>query len=324
MRILIILPNWLGDALMATPAIEHLSSIYEDAKFTFIGSFVSIEALKYHPKAEASIVDETKKQGNRLKATHAFAQSLGQFDIAISFRSNIYTSLLLLFTPAHQKIARKSWHASLLLDKTAKLSRETHLSEQYNNLVNLIDETPSSAPKSKLYIPKHDYQEKTLGINPGATYGSAKRWYPEKFAEVAKAFSTEYKIIIFGGPTEVDMGADIEKRLQEMGISNYENLAGKTNIKELCSHIGGLDIFITNDSGPMHVAAAYEVPTVAIFGPTRHFETCQWKNEKSAIVRRDDVPCAPCMKRTCPLKHHECMTKIQAMDVIEEAKRLLS
>jgi heptosyltransferase-2 len=108
-----------------------------------------------------------------------------------------------------------------------------------------------------------------------------------------------------------------------MGITNYLNLAGKTNIKELCSRIGGLDIFITNDSGPMHVAAAYQVPTVAIFGPTRHFETCQWKNEKSVIVRRDDVPCAPCMKRTCPLKHHECMTKIEAHDVIKAVKEIL-
>ena len=308
---------------MATPAIEHLSTLYPDARFTFVGSYVAIEAVKYHPMTEASFVDETKKQGNRIKATHALAKRLGEFDIAISFRSNIYSTLLLFFTPAHQKIARKSWHASLLLDKAEKLSREIHLSEQYNNLVNLLETTPSSAPKSKLYIPKHAYGQPTLGINPGATYGSAKRWYPDKFAEVAKAFSSEYKIIIFGGPSEVDMGADIEKRLQDMGITNYQNLAGKTTVQELCSHIGGLDVFVTNDSGPMHVAAAYAVPTVAIFGPTRHFETCQWKNEKSSIVRRDDVPCAPCMKRTCPLKHHECMTKIEANDVIEEVKRLI-
>jgi len=323
MKILIILPNWLGDALMATPAIEHLCTLFPDARFTFVGSYVAIEAIKYHPKAEASFVDETKKQGNRLKATQAFAQSLGQFDIAITFRSNIYSTLLLFFTPAHQKIARKSWHASLLLDKTKKLSRQIHLSEQYNDLVNLLETQTSSAPKSKLYIPKKVYGYPTLGINPGATYGSAKRWYPEKFADVAKAFSSEYRIIIFGGPSEVDMGADIEQRLQDMGISNYTNLAGKTNIYELCSHIGGLDVFVTNDSGPMHVAAAYEVPTVAIFGPTRHFETCQWKNERSRIVRRDDVPCAPCMKRTCPLKHHECMTKIEANDVIEAVREIL-
>ena len=323
MRILIILPNWLGDALMATPAIEHLSTLHPNAKFTFVGSYVSIEALKSHPKAEASFVDETKKQRNRLKATQSFAQSLGQFDIAITFRNNIYSTLLLFFTPSHLKIARKSWHASLLLDKSVKLSRDLHLSEQYNNLVNILDKTPVSAPESRLYIPKHQYDKPSLGINPGATYGSAKRWYPDKFAEVAKTFSNEYQIIIFGGPSEVDMGNDIEKRLLEMGVTNYLNLAGKTNIQELCSYIGGLDIFVTNDSGPMHVAAAYEVPTVAIFGPTRHLETCQWKNEKSIIVRRDDVPCAPCMKRTCPLKHHECMTKIKANDVIEAVKQLI-
>jgi len=323
MKILIILPNWLGDALMATPAIEHLSTKYPEARFTFIGSFVSVEAIKHHPKCEASFVDKTKKQGNRLKATHAFAKSLGEFDIAITFRNNIYSTLLLLFTPAFTKIARKSWHASLLLDKVAKLDRQEHLSIQYNNLVNLLEENPTEPPKSKLYISKHQYEKPTLGINPGATYGSAKRWYPEKFAEVAKAFSDTYQIIIFGGPSEMDMGADIESRLQEMGITNYLNLAGKTSIEELCSHIGGLDVFVTNDSGPMHVAAAYEVPTVAIFGPTRHFETCQWKNDKSKIVRRDDVPCAPCMKRTCPLKHHECMTKIEAAEVIEAVKEVV-
>ena len=308
---------------MATPAIEHLSALYPDAKFTFVGSYVAIEAIKFHPKTESFFIDETKKQGNRLKATQTFASSLGQFDLAISFRSNIYTTLLLFFTPARLKIARKSWHASLLLDRAVKLSRHTHLSEQYNNLVNILEEEPSSAPKSRLYIPKKLYQEKTLGINPGATYGSAKRWYPDKFAEVAKAFSDTHHIVIFGGPGEVEMGNDIQRRLQQMNINNFTNLAGKTNIQELCSGIGGLDIFVTNDSGPMHVAAAYEVPTVAIFGPTRHLETCQWKNVKSIIVRRDDVPCAPCMKRTCPLKHHECMTKIQACDVIEAVKKLI-
>ncbi|MFC2074220.1 lipopolysaccharide heptosyltransferase II [Campylobacterota bacterium] len=323
MKILIILPNWLGDTLMATPAVEHLASLYPNAKLTFVGSFVSIEAIKYHPLCEATYVDETKKNGNRFMATSAFAEKLGSFDIAITFRTNIYSSLLLKFTTSKITIGRKAWHTSLLLKHAVKLSRETHLAEQYNTLVNVIQNKTSSAPKSKLYIPKHHYKKPTLGINPGATYGSAKRWYPDKFAEVAKAFSDRYQIIIFGGPSEIDMGADIQNRLQKMGITNYTNLAGKTNIKELCAHIGGLDIFITNDSGPMHVAAAYEVPTVAIFGPTRHFETCQWNNKKSIIVRRDDVPCSPCMKRTCPLKHHDCMTKIEAGEVIKAVDSLL-
>lgn len=309
---------------MATPAIEHLNSLYPDAKFTFVGSFVSIEAIKHNPKTEAFYIDETKKQKNRLKATYNFAKKLGNFDIAITFRTNIYSSLLLKFTGSKLTIGRRAWHSLVLLDKAVKLSRETHLSQQYNELVNVILNESVSAPKTKLYIPKHIYEKPTLGINPGATYGSAKRWYPDKFAEVARAFSDKYQIIIFGGPSEVEMGDEIERRLKEMGITDYVNLAGKTNIKELCSYIGGLDLFITNDSGPMHVAAAYQVPTVSIFGPTRHKETCQWENEKSIIVRKDDIICAPCMKRTCPLKHHECMTKIEAKDVVEAINEILA
>jgi heptosyltransferase-2 len=94
-KILIVLPNWLGDALMATPAIEHLCTLYPEAKLTFVGSYVAIEAIKYHPQAEASYVDNTKKEGNRLKATYNFAKKLGSFDIAVTFRTNIYSSLML-------------------------------------------------------------------------------------------------------------------------------------------------------------------------------------------------------------------------------------
>jgi heptosyltransferase-2 len=87
--------------------------------------------------------------------------------------------------------------------------------------------------------------------------------------------------------------------------------------------IAGLSLFVTNDSGPMHIAGALGVPTVAIFGPTRHEQTCQWQNARSSIVRRD-VPCAPCMKRTCPLGHHACMQEIAAAEVVESALRLVA
>lgn len=71
----------------------------------------------------------------------------------------------------------------------------------------------------------------------------------------------------------------------------------------------------------MHIAAAYSVPTVSIFGPTKHIETSQWMNQKSKIVRHD-IECAPCMKRECPLGHHECMKSIEAQEVIEAVKEL--
>lgn len=115
---------------------------------------------------------------------------------------------------------------------------------------------------------------------------------------------------------ETDIAKDIEEELIKNGILNYENLAGKTTIPELIEKIAGLDLFITNDSGPMHVAAAYKVKTIAIFGPTKFSETNQWNNEKGKIITKN-LECAPCMKRSCPLKHHNCMKLITSNDVLK-------
>ncbi len=323
MNVLIILPNWLGDAVMATPAIELLCENFPDAKLTFVGSYVSIQALKHHPFCVNAVIDETKKSTFRVLATRKLAKSLGQFDLAISFRNQIHSSLLLKFTKAKISIARASWHADLLLNYSLQLT-QTHLVQQYSALVEtIVNKGALETPELRLFIKPHEFKKPTLGINPGATYGSAKRWYPQEFAKVASYFSEYYDIVIFGGPTEVDMAKNIEEELIKLGALNFENIAGKTTIDELCSHIAGLSLFVTNDSGPMHVAAAYQVPTAAIFGPTRFLETCQWNNKKSVLIRHE-MECSPCMKRECPLKHHECMTQIKADEVIEEIKKLIS
>ena len=319
MTILIILPNWLGDAVMATPAIEALCVAYPQAKLTLVGSYVSVEALKHHPKCVRSLIDETKKNGNRFLNTYRFAKELGAHDMAITFRNQLHSSLLLFFSGTPITVGRQSWHSRFLLTHAVKPSHPSHLVEQYRDIGQALSEQPLLIGKLQLHIPSHHYERPTLGINPGATYGSAKRWYPEKFAEVAQAFSATHEIVIFGGPSEIEMANDIESRLEGIPLTN---LAGKTSIYQLCAMIGGLDIFITNDSGPMHVAAAYQVPTVAIFGPTRHMETSQWMNEKSVIVRHD-MECAPCMKRECPLGHHECMKSITSNEVIEAVKSLI-
>lgn len=323
MKILIILPNWLGDAVMATPAIELLSQHYPNTRFTFLGSYVSIEAIKHHPLCERAVVDETKKASNRFIATYKLARELGEFNLAVSFRNQIHSSLLLRFTKTVVCIARKSWHSRFLLSHTPNIPTNQHLVAQYAQLamVDTSDYDNTEIPKLTLYIKAKVFAKPTLGINAGATYGSAKRWYPERFAEVAAEFSDKFDIIIFGGPGEVEMANEIESNLRSRDVSNYINLAGKTNIQELCSNIAGCSLFITNDSGPMHVAAAYQVPTVSIFGPTRHKETCQWMNEKSDLIR-DDIECAPCMKRECPLKHHECMKNVTASQVIEAVRKL--
>lgn len=321
--ILIVLPNWLGDAVMTTPAIEALCEFYPHATLTFVGSFVSVAALKHHPLCKNSYIDETKKGGFRLYNTYKLAKRIGQHDIAITFRNQLYSSLLLLFSGSKNTITRASWHGTLLLKRHPDVP-QGHLVEKYVSLVAALTHTKiKNIAPLRLFITPHHFEKPTLGINPGATYGSAKRWYPEKFAEVAAHYAKAYNIIIFGGPTEREMAEAIEKELKTLGIKHLLNVAGETTIEALCAYIGGLSIFITNDSGPMHVAAAYQVPTVAIFGPTKHLETSQWKNRKSTIVRHD-MECAPCMKRECPLKHHECMKSIEAQEVIKEVDALLA
>ena len=96
---------------------------------------------------------------------------------------------------------------------------------------------------------------------------------------------------------------------------------GKTTISELTNYISNLDIFITGDSGPMHIAASLNIPTIALFGPTDPIETAQWKNPYSVIIKKD-LECQPCMKRTCPLKHHNCMKLIEAREVIDSIAKV--
>lgn len=323
MKILIILPNWLGDAVMTTPAIELLAQKHPSATFTFVGSFASIEALKHHPKCTKAIVDETKKAKNRFLATYKLAKELGKFDLALTFRNQIHSSLLLRFTNTTLTLSRHSWHSMFLLSHTPEIATNQHLVLQYTSLAMVnVDNFDKNVGGLKLYIPKKAFKRPTLGINAGATYGSAKRWYPERFAEVASSYAKHYDIIIFGGPNEVEMAHEIENNLVKNSVKNYTNLAGKTSIEELCSHIGGCSLFITNDSGPMHIAAAYQVPTVSIFGPTKYKETSQWMNAKSKLIRHD-MECSPCMKRECPLKHHECMKSITASEVTKAVQTLL-
>ena len=156
-----------------------------------------------------------------------------------------------------------------------------------------------------------------LGINPGATYGSAKRWYPERFAVVARELGLSWraKVVITGGPTEAGMAGEIAATMDGACL----NMAGKTDVRQLMALIKRCNFFITNDSGPMHIAAAFGVPLVAVFGSTDSSAT--YPLAKHAVVVRQAVDCSPCMKRECPTDHR-CMTAVTPEMVLEAAERL--
>lgn len=380
MRILIELPTWLGDAVMASAAVEaiakhaaafdagnlagkfenerdfsfssqNFSSVTQEiqifknsaanlsdkfdadggvnltaskrenqnlkksaaqpVKIVFFGSFAACELFKAHPNCERVIVDNSKKAKFRLWRLFWQVRELGKFDAAFSFRSSFASKILLFGAQAGRKfIFQKSKDGAHQVQKYLKFVKSAL------NLKRADDEL-------KLYFEPRKFDAPVLGLNPGASYGSAKRWYPAYFAQVALHFKDKFKIMIFGGAGERDMCEQIEQILRQNG-AECENLAGKTSVRELCENIGGIGqsggIFVTNDSGPMHIAAAYKTPTIALFGPTRFTQTCPWRNENARILHLN-LECMPCMKRVCPLKTHACMKDLSPQAVIQAIER---
>jgi len=155
-------------------------------------------------------------------------------------------------------------------------------------------------------------------INPGATYGSAKRWYPDRFAAVADALSAEWgaKVVVVGSTAEAPLADEIEAAT----LTPPVNLAGKTAVREMMALLSLSSFLLTNDSGPMHIGAALGVPLVAIFGPTDWRRTSPW-TDRARIVRVE-IDCSPCKRRVCD-RGHECMLGVTPDMVIAAAKELL-
>ncbi len=207
--------------------------------------------------------------------------------------------------------------------QSLKTNNSAHLKEKNNKKSDENSQILNQNHGLKLYFEPKIFARKTLGLNPGASYGSAKRWYPLYFAKVAQEFANDFDIVIFGGSNESEICNEIARQLSKNGVK-FTNLCGKTTIKELCEMIAGIaksgGIFITNDSGPMHIAAAFKTPTIALFGPTRWRETSPYANENARILHLN-LPCMPCMKRVCPLGTHACMKNLlpqMAIDAIKE------
>lgn len=309
MRILVETPTWLGDAVMASPAIENLINYYDGSEIILVGSLPSIEALKNHPKIFSSYILEKK-----YNSLYKISKKLGKFDIFISFKRSFRSSFFMQFISSKKKFQFNS-----------RNYQNRHQVQKYNDFIS--DCIGSKLNPGNIIIhpfikQKNKNLKPIIGINPGAAYGDSKRWQPEEFAKVAINLSNKFDILIFGGVSEKKIANKIEKLLIENNVSNYQNLAAETSIDQLIHHISTLDIFVTGDSGPMHLAAAFKVPTVSIFGPTNHNETSQWMNDKGAILKKE-LDCQPCMKRECPLKHNNCMKLIKADEVLRSVKSLI-
>jgi heptosyltransferase-2 len=159
--------------------------------------------------------------------------------------------------------------------------------------------------------------ESLVGLHPGATNGPAKRWLSERYTALGErlAQSVGARIVLLAGPAEKDLAREVAA-----GLTAPVFLAGETQLGELMGVLGKLSLFVSNDSGPMHLAAALGVPTLGIFGPTDERETGPWG--RRARVVRERVDCSPCLLRVCPIDHR-CMTRLEVEQVYQAAVQLL-
>jgi heptosyltransferase II len=196
----------------------------------------------------------------------------------------------------------------------------------------LIDEYPldgeatltgstDAAKQGRVAFQKHGFDSRVIGVSPGAAFGSAKRWLPERFAEAAVQLARVRgaNIAIFGSRDEAALGENVAAQIRSENIGAI-NFAGKTTLRDFIDMAAACELFMTNDSGAMHIASALGVPTAVVFGPTD--ETATGPAGKGNAVIRHPVECSPCHLRECPIDHR-CMTRVDAARVAQAALVLL-
>lgn len=179
-----------------------------------------------------------------------------------------------------------------------------------------LDGATEARERGRQLFRTHGVDAPVIGVSPGAAYGGAKRWLPERFAEAAARLAAR-----MGGSVAV-FGSAGEKQLCEWVAATCggTNLAGSTTLREFIDMTAACDFFLTNDSGAMHIASALGVPSVTVFGPTD--ETATGPSGAAALIVREPVECAPCKLRECPIDHR-CMTRVTADRVVQEASGLI-
>lgn len=329
-KILVRSVNWIGDAVMATPALGRIRTAFPEAEIVVIANPLVAELFSYHPYCDRVIVFDKKDRHRGIRGFLRFCYGLWRehFDLAILLQNAIEAAFMAAFAMIPHRAGYKTDGRGWLLNygvPTRESKHGLHHTEYYLKMVEDLGLT-GEAQGLKLALADHEKQWASeqlpgsgwLAINPGAAYGSAKRWIPERFAAVADQLAESHglQVVLTGGPAEQEIGFDIEKNMRCRPL----NLIGTTNVRQLMAVLDRCHLMVTNDSGPMHIAAALGVPIVAVFGPTDH-KTTSPLSENHRIVRHD-VYCSPCMLRQCPIDHR-CMEGVRVEHVLAAAEQLL-
>lgn len=327
-RIVVRMPNWLGDAVMATPVLQDLKTHFPKAHIAVLASDPIANLLSQNPAISEFLTfsrnSKVKKQEARRITTEL---SKKEFDLGLLLTGSFSSAWQFYKAGIPLRLGFKNHFRAPLLTHALPLPEnwETeHLVTSYKLLLGPLHIAVSNT-KPNLYVSDQEKKraleilkehniskdELLIGINPGAAYGSAKCWLPERFKKVTAELLRDPKkrIIYFGDATTKPLVDDICKDFTH----SVTNLAAKTNLRELIALISKCNCFLTNDSGPMHVASAVNAPLVAIFGSTNEIKTGPYAGGQ---VIHKHVPCSPCYLRKCPIDFR-CMTSITVNEVLD-------
>lgn len=330
--------NWLGDAVLTTPALGAVRAAFPRSRIAVAAKPLVAELFRHHPHVDDILVYEKEGRhagaGGMLRMAGELRRR--RFDAALLFQ-NAFDAALLAFLagiPGREGYATDG--RRLLLSRAVPVTEEIlrlHHAEYYLHLVAELGIPRPANPAMRLGVTGEEREAvsdrlasmgipkggRILGINPGATYGSAKRWFPDRFAAVADALSEEWgaSVVLMGSGPEMPLSAEVEAAMRRRPV----NLAGRTTVRELMALLSLCGFLVTNDSGPMHIAAALGVPLAAVFGPTDWRTTSPWT--RRARIVRIGVDCSPCMRRECD-RGHECMLGVTADMVIAAARDLMA
>ncbi len=329
-RILVRTTNWIGDAVMTTPALRAIRETFADAHIVVVANPLVAQLFVSHPDCNQVMVFDKKGEHAGIFGLLRFAARLRRekFDCAILFQNAVEAAIIAFLAGIPRRAGYVTDGRRMLLTHPVAVGdeeRALHHTDYYLHMLAQCGVTATTklqclalTDEEVDWAAQHMPQGRFAVINPGAAYGSAKRWIPERFAEVADELALRYglSIVLSGGPAESEVGRDIAKAMRQP----QQNFIGRTNVRQMMALLAASSLMITNDSGPMHVGAAFGVPMVAIFGPTDHTTTSPW-GTRAQIVRHA-VECSPCLLRQCPIDHR-CMQRITVDDVLSAAAEVL-
>jgi heptosyltransferase-2 len=341
-RLVILSPNWLGDAVMALPAIADVRRAAPGASITIAARPAIAPLFRLVPEADDTIELSKPASLGAVARWHALGAELagGGFDTALLFPNSMHAALLASRAAIPERWGYRAGWRGRLLTKAIRRPSRVHQIARYQQLVGALG-FPNGPAEPRVRVPQDatdaasrmlsdegwDGRAPLVALAPGAAYGGAKRWPPSCFGELASALAADgVRCVMVGSAADEVTTDDVAQAFQvrvgvgASGKPALHNLVGRTDLATLAGVLTLCRTLVTNDSGAMHLGAAAGVPVTAVFGPTDDRATRPAGGAHAILTH--PVWCRPCMLRECPLDH-QCMRGVGVDAVLASARRTL-